>query len=143
MGRRSEGVRAAFAGPYPDGAVDRNAPDLAVTDLAGPGGLDDDLDELFGVLVLDEDLDADLGDQVDGVLGAPVDLGVAALPPVTAGLGDGEPLDSEGLEASLISSSRWGFTTAVMSFMRPPSLPSVLPSCRGRWYGRPCRRRCR
>ncbi len=101
VGRRSEGVRAALTGPHADGGVDRDAPDLPVTDLAGAGGLDDDFDELFGVLVLDEDLDTDLGDQVDGVLGAPVDLGVAALPPVTAGLGDGEPVDAEGLEGLL------------------------------------------
>ncbi len=72
----SQGVGAALAGPYADRLVDGNAPHLAVADLAGAGGLDDDLDQFLGVRVLDEDLDADLGDEVDGVFGAAVDLGV-------------------------------------------------------------------
>ena len=40
----------------------------------------------------DEDVDARLGHEVDGVLGAPVHLGVAALTPVSAGLRNGQSL---------------------------------------------------
>src|SRR5690606_14846655 len=97
----SERVRSTLAGPDPYGRVDREGPHLSVTDLAGAGGLDDHFDELFGVVVLDQHLDADLGDEIDGVLGTPVDLGVAALAAVSAGLGDGQALYSEGLEGVL------------------------------------------
>ena len=47
-------------------------------------------------VVLDEDLDADLGDEVDGVLGTPVHLRLAALAAEAPDLGDGHALDAGG-----------------------------------------------
>ncbi len=44
---------------------------------------------------LGEDLDADLGHEVDGVLGAPVDLGVAPLAAESLDLGHGHTLHTE------------------------------------------------
>ena len=70
-------------------------------DLPGPRGPDDRVDDRVGLRVLDDDLDPDLGHQVDLVLGAPVDLGVPALTPVAAGLGDGQPVHTERLERGL------------------------------------------
>src|SRR5882757_1831953 len=96
-----ERVRAALAGPDPDGGLDRDRPDLAVTDLAGAGRLDDDVDQAFGVIILGQYLDADLGDQVDRVLGTTVDLGVSPLPTVAAGLGDRQTVYPEGLQGLL------------------------------------------
>src|SRR5690606_30880464 len=52
-------------------------------------------------VVFVQHVDAALGDEIDGVLGTPVDLGVAALAAVSAGLGDGQALYSEGLEGVL------------------------------------------
>ena len=51
-----------------------------------------------GVHVVDEDLDADLRHEVDGVLRTAVDLGVTALAAVAVRLADRHALDAEGLE---------------------------------------------
>ena len=52
-------------------------------------------------VLVDDDLDPHLGDQVDLVLGAAVDLGVAALAPVAAGLADGQTGHAHLLEGGL------------------------------------------
>ena len=70
--------------------LDRGDEDLAVADLAGLGGLDDRVDAALGVAVLDDDLDLHLGQEVDDVLGAAVELGVALLPAEALDLGDGQ-----------------------------------------------------
>ena len=49
----SDRGRAAFAGPHSNDGVDRDDPDLAVADLAGPGGLHDHTGERLRVLVVD------------------------------------------------------------------------------------------
>src|SRR5690606_15792914 len=98
---RLEGFRPGLAGADADDGVDGHGPDLAVADLVGAGGLDDHVDDVVGVLGVDEDLDPQLGHQVDLVLGAAVDLGVALLAAVAAGLADGHALDPEGLQGLL------------------------------------------
>src|SRR6185436_20437273 len=75
----SECVGAALAGAHPHQLVDGHAPDLAVADLPGLGRGLDDVDDTIGLIGVDEDLDARLGDEVDRVLGAAVHLGLAAL----------------------------------------------------------------
>src|SRR5690348_818766 len=82
----------------PHDGVDRRDPDLAVADPAGLGGLHDDLEDLRSVLVVDDDLDADLGHERDVVLSTAVDLGVTLLPPVAADLTDRHAGDAEGLQ---------------------------------------------
>ena len=52
----------------------------------GAGGVHDDVDHLVDGGVLDHHLDPDLGDEVDGVFGAAVNLGVALLPAVALDL---------------------------------------------------------
>src|SRR5918994_493753 len=74
-----QGVGAHFAGADPRHLLRLGDPDLSVTDLAGPRGLGDRVDDALRLVVLAEDLDLDLGDEIDLVLGAAVDLGVAAL----------------------------------------------------------------
>ena len=59
---------------------------------------DGDAEDVVGVLVVDDDLDADLRDERDVVLGTAVDLRVALLPTVAADLADGHAGDTEGLE---------------------------------------------
>ncbi len=54
-------------------------PHLAVTDLAGGGGLDDQVDDAVGLGLVGDDLELHLRHEVDLVLGAAVGLGVAAL----------------------------------------------------------------
>ena len=97
----SERVGAALAGADPDHVstgTTQTLPSpirpvraaLTTTSMTSPASV-----------VLDEHLDPHLGHEVDGVLGAPVDLGVAPLPAVAAGLGDRQALDAEGLQRRL------------------------------------------
>src|SRR6185312_2586087 len=72
----------------------RDNEDLAVADLAGLGRAHDRLDRLAGHVVRHGDLDLHLGQEVDGVLAAAVDLGVALLPAEALHLGDGHALDA-------------------------------------------------
>src|SRR3954468_20548169 len=96
-----QGVRPPLAGPDPDQLVDRRRPDLAVTDLAGCRGLHDDVDDVGGVVVGNDDIETHLGDEVDGVLRAPVDLGVPFLPAVAVDLRHGQAVHPEGLQRRL------------------------------------------
>ena len=52
---------------------------FAVADLAGTGGVDDGLNDLLSDVVGDSQLDLGLGQKVDDVLGAAVQLRVATL----------------------------------------------------------------
>src|SRR5262245_38858966 len=70
-------VRSALAGADPDRFLDLVDEDLPVPDAAGVGGLDDGLDGLVCELVADDHLDLDLRQEVDDVLGAPVELGMS------------------------------------------------------------------
>src|SRR3546814_1352510 len=63
---------------------------LAVADLAGAGGLHHRLDHGVGLVVGDRDLELDLGQEIDHVLGAAVQLGVALLAAEALDLGDGD-----------------------------------------------------
>ncbi len=91
-------VRLARANPHD--RVDRDDPDLAVTDLAGLRRPGDRADHALDVGVVDDDLEADLGDQRDVVLSTAVDLGVSLLLAVAARLGHrhaGDACGGEGL----------------------------------------------
>src|SRR5699024_10514488 len=89
----SEGIRPPFPGAHAHDGADVGGPDLAVADAAGAGGGEDEVDDGGLVVLLGQHLDLDLGDGVDRVLGAAVDLGVAALAPVAGDLGDGQARD--------------------------------------------------
>src|SRR5690606_20610702 len=69
-GGRSERVGVEFAGADAHNLVEVPDEDLAVADLAGTGGLHDRLDHGIGLLVGHRDLELDLGQEVDDVLGA-------------------------------------------------------------------------
>src|SRR5699024_2636918 len=63
-------------------------------DPTAAGSGDHEIDQHGLVLVTGEDLELQLRDGVDPVLGAAVDLGVPALAAESGGLGDGEPGDA-------------------------------------------------
>ena len=94
-------VVPALPGPDTHDLVDRGDPHLAVTDLAGRGGLDDGVHDAGGVELADDDLDADLGHEVHLVLRTAVDLGVAALAAEALDLADREAGDADQLECVL------------------------------------------
>ena len=69
--------------------------DLAITDLAGVGDLDDGFDDLLGHTVVDRHLKLHLGQKVDHVLGSPVQLGVALLTAKALHFSDGDALNTD------------------------------------------------
>src|SRR5665213_678463 len=93
-----QGVAAPLPGPDPDDILNRDDPDLAITDLAGAGGIDDGGGHFFYLGIVNDDFQPDLWYEFDLVLSTPVDLGVASLAPEALGLGQGQSLDTEGLE---------------------------------------------
>src|SRR5215213_1918705 len=97
----SECIVAALTGADPDDLVDRRHPHLAVTDLAGGGGLDDRVDHASGVQFAHHDLDPHLRYEVHLVLRPAVDLGVAALATEALDLAHREPRDADEFERVL------------------------------------------
>ena len=67
---------------------------FAVADVAGAGGAEDGLDDLVLEGVGDDDLELDLGEKIDGVLAAAIELGVALLAAVAAGFQNGDSFDA-------------------------------------------------
>src|SRR3954462_5594270 len=98
---RSKGVGTPFSGAYPDHGVDGADPHLAVADLAGTRGLDDDIHHLVDGGIIDHDLNPHLRHEVDGVLSAAVHLGVTLLATVALNLADGHPENTRLFEARL------------------------------------------
>src|SRR5229473_1587722 len=86
---------AALAGADADHLVDRRDEDLPVPDAARLGRALDRLQRLGDHLVGEHDLDLHLGQEVDHVFGAPVELGVAFLPPEPLHLGHRQPEDAD------------------------------------------------
>src|SRR4051794_41221150 len=68
-----------FAGADADDVRDRVDEDLAVADGAGAGRFNDRRDGLLDVLLLDAELEVDLGDEPDVHLPAAIPLGVTQL----------------------------------------------------------------
>ena len=88
FGGGSDSFAAGFAGTDADHLVQLGDEDLAITDLAGAGDVDDGFDDLFGDVIGNRQLEFGLGQKVDDVLGTPVQLGMPALPAVALDLGD-------------------------------------------------------
>src|SRR5713101_443262 len=68
-----------LAGADAHHVLDRGDEDLAVADLAGARRLDDGVDRAFDLRVRHYHLDLDLGQEIDHVLCAAIELGVALL----------------------------------------------------------------
>src|SRR3546814_14834988 len=94
-GRCLDGGRAALAGADADGLLARADEDLAVADDPGMGGLLDGLPRALDQVVLQDDLALHLGQAIDAVLGAAVELGVAFLAADALCLGPRAALDSD------------------------------------------------
>jgi hypothetical protein len=115
----SDGVWTAFSGPDANRLLDVEHEDLAVADAAGVGGLNDRVDGLLEQLVRERDLDLDLRQEIDDVLGAAVEFGMSLL--------SAEALLPIPCRASLTSSSLNGLMMASIFFIpdlrSPPRRP--------------------
>src|ERR1700674_2724436 len=69
--------------------------DLAVADLAGLGRGGDGFGDFVDLVGGNRDFDLELGQEADGVFGAPIDLGVPLLPAIPFDLGDGQPVHAD------------------------------------------------
>src|SRR6266545_7441908 len=96
-----DGVFALLARPDADHLVDGGHEDLAVADTAGLGGLGDRGQHLVNHVVLDDDLDLDLGHEVDDVRRASVHLLLPPGSPEALHFGDRHSLDTDGAQALL------------------------------------------
>src|SRR5262249_18448424 len=90
-----ECVGAGLAGADADDLLEVEDEDLSVADLSGVGALLDRLDDAVEHVVLDRRLHLHLGKEVDHVLGAAIELGVAFLAAEAFHLGDGDPLHAD------------------------------------------------
>src|SRR5574342_1417570 len=94
-GDRSERALVPFTRPDTHRGIDGLDEDLAVTDIARLGGSREDPRHLVDEVVGDHDLHLDLRKEVDRVLAAPVQLGVALLPTEPSHLGHGHADDAD------------------------------------------------
>src|SRR6185295_2110791 len=93
--QHSERVFAPFTGADTNGFVDGGDEDLPVADAAGAGHGQDGLDDVTHDLVLDDDLDPDLGDEVDDIGGSAIDLFFPSGPTEALHLVDGHSLHAD------------------------------------------------
>src|SRR5213595_2547281 len=98
---RLQRVLVALARADAHRRLDRIDEDLAVADVAGLGRAGDHFGDLVHEVVRNDDLDLDLGKEVDRLLAAAVELGVALLPAEAAHLRHGHPDHPDGGERLL------------------------------------------
>src|SRR5689334_17268632 len=91
----SQRVLITLTRPDPDRGLHRRDEDLAVADVAGLRRRRHHLRDLVHEVVGHDDLDLDLGQEVDRVLAAPIELGMALLAPEAADLGDRHADDAD------------------------------------------------
>src|SRR5690606_7974347 len=97
-GCRLKSGRIGLAGADADYLLEVEHEDLPVADLSGIGGSLDGLDRLLEELRPDGGLDLHFGEEIDDVLGAPIELGVAFLPPEALHLGHRDALHADARE---------------------------------------------
>jgi len=90
----SEGGFAALVVADADGFVDAADEDFAVTDAACAGRTEDGFDSLVFDFILDDHLDLDFGQQIDGIFIAAIELRVALLAAMSARLQDGHAFNA-------------------------------------------------
>src|SRR5262245_20499334 len=96
-----EGISAALVRADAYDVLHLADDDLAVTDLSGARGLHQRLDDRLFHVVGDQDLETHLRDELDAVLGTPVQLRVAALATEALDLGDRHPVHSHSRQGFL------------------------------------------
>src|SRR3546814_14828023 len=80
---RLKRVLVAFAGADAQRGFDMADENLAVADAAGLCGGGDRLDDAFGHRIFDDDCELHLGQKVDDLFRAAIELGMTLLPPET------------------------------------------------------------
>src|SRR5215510_566661 len=94
----SDRILTVLAGADADRFIDREDEYLSVAEFARAGGLDNRVDSVLDDLVIKDDFNLQFRHEFNFVLAAPVDLGVALLPPEALHLADGHALHAERLQ---------------------------------------------
>src|SRR4051794_16164517 len=97
----SERVFTALAGANTDGLLDRRDEDLSIANPPGAGDRQDRLDDITNDVVLDDDLDPDLGNEVHDISRAAIDLLLATGSTKAFDLVDGHALNADFAKAIL------------------------------------------
>src|SRR5688572_8812789 len=97
----SDCVRPAIARADPNRLLDGEHENLAVADAARAGGIFDRFDRALGQVVLDHHLDLHLGEEVDNIFGAAIELRVPLLPPEALHLGHGNARNADLVQGVL------------------------------------------
>src|SRR4026208_1253113 len=97
----SDSVIPRLAGTNAHGFFHIRHEDFSVPDPARLGGGDNSLDCLFYHAVTEHDLKFDFGQEVDDVLRAAIEFGMALLPAEALRLGDGDALEANFLQGLL------------------------------------------
>ncbi len=113
---------------------ERRGEDLAVADLAGAGRLFDGFNDLIDQMVRHGGFDAQLGQEIDGVLGAAIQLGMALLAAKSLYFSDSQTLDAIPDRATRTSSSLKGLMMAMMSFMAFPLMVARWPHLSSKFH---------
>lgn len=92
--RNLERFTTDFTGPNPNRFIQRRYKDLAVSDLASLGGLQNRIHNFFDVVFRADNFHFDLGDEIDGIFRTAVHFRVTFLASKTADLGDGHSVDT-------------------------------------------------
>src|SRR5579859_2165439 len=122
-------VRPALAGADAHGGFDRKHEDLAVADAAGLRGVLDRLDHALGKRILDDDLELHLGQEVDDIFGAAIELGMALLAAEALGLGDGDARHTHLVQGFLHLVELERFDDRFDLLHRSPNLPGHKRLC--------------
>src|SRR5680860_41710 len=91
-------VRAGFTGANADGLFDMADENLAVADLVGLGGLDDGLDGGVNLVIVQNHINLNFGQEIDNVFSAAIQLGMAFLAAKSLDLNHAEALDAGVLQ---------------------------------------------
>src|SRR5215475_2198837 len=108
--------------------------DLAVADLASFGRRGDRLDHAVDAIRRDRHLDLHLGQEIHGVFGAAIDLGVSLLASVALDFADGQTADAETTErlAHVVKLERLDDRNDQFHAAPPPPLATIFgPVCAG------------
>jgi hypothetical protein len=111
------GFRSALTGADADRLLDRRHKDLAVADLVGARRLQHCVERSRQQRIVEDDLDFDLGQEVDDVLGAAMELGMALLAAETAHSATVSPVTPISCNALFTSSSLNGLMMASIFFI--------------------------
>src|SRR5262245_40881986 len=125
----SDSVQTGFPRSNPDRFFDVRDEDFAVANTPGLGGATDRLDGFFDHIVTQHNLDLHLGQKIDDVLSAAIELGMSLLATETLGLGYRDPLQPHLLQRflHLVEFERLDDGLDLLHRVLSPGTPGYVP----------------